>query len=56
MINLFFLYIAITLGFSFFLVIDEDRHLQIQWTIGSVLFITGMIFIIAIATKIIQFF
>lgn len=56
MIKLFFLYIAIALGFSFFLVTDEDKHLQIQWTIGSILFIIGMIFIIAVTTKIIQFF
>jgi len=53
MIALFFIYIAIALSFSIFLVTDEDKHLQIQWTIGSILFIIGMIFIIAVTTKII---
>lgn len=56
MIKLFFLYIAIALAFGVFLVIDEDKHLQIQWVIGSILFIIGMIFVIAVTTKIIQFF
>jgi len=56
MITLFFIYVIIALSFSIFLVTDEDKHLQIQWTIGSIIFITGMIFIIAVTTKIIQFF
>lgn len=53
MITLFFIYVVIALSFSIFLVADEDKHLQIQWTIGSILFIIGMIFIIAVTTKII---
>ena len=53
MITLFFIYVVIALSFSIFLVTDEDKHLQIQWTIGSILFIIGMIFIIAVTTKII---
>lgn len=54
--KLFFIYIAVALVFGIFLVADEDKHLQIQWIVGSILFITGMIFVIAVATKIIQFF
>jgi len=53
MITLFFIDVVIALSFSIFLVIDGDRHLQIQWIVGSVFFIIGMIFIIAVATKII---
>lgn len=54
--KLFFIYIAIALAFGIFLVADEDKHLQAQWIIGSILFIIGMIFIIAATTKIIQLF
>lgn len=55
MMKLFFIYIAVALTFGVFLVTDEDKHLQIQWIVGSILFIIGMIFVIAAATKIIQF-